>query len=97
MDGVPESGPGVIIIDQHAVARLFSYMCPRKASGPDGISGRLLKSSSKELAEAWCPIFQKSLDTHSVPSTWKSSIIIPVPEKASCKENITVLLHRPRW
>lgn len=69
------------------VARLFSYFCPRKASGPDGISGRLLKSCSKELADAWCPIFQKSLDTHSVPSTWKSSTIIPVPKKASCKEN----------
>lgn len=68
MDGVPESGPGVII-DQHTVARLFSYICPRKGSGPDGISGHLLWSCRKELAEAWCPIFQKSLDTHSVPST----------------------------
>ena len=66
---------------------LFSDICPRKASGPDGISGRLLKSCSKELAEAWCPIFQKSLVSHVVPSTWKSSIIIPVPKKASCKEN----------
>ena len=87
MDGVAESGPGVFTINQHAVERLFSDICPRKASGSDGISGRLQKSCSKELAEAWCPIFQKSLDSHVVHSTWKSSIIIPVPKKASCKEN----------
>ncbi len=76
-----------VTIDQHMVERLFSRVCPSKASGPDGISGRLLKSCSEELAEAWCPIYQKSLDTHTVPSIWKSSIIIPVPKKASCKEN----------
>lgn len=49
------------------------------ASGPDGISARLLKSCSEELAEAWGPIYQKSIDTH-VPSLWNSSIIIPVPK-----------------
>lgn len=87
MDSVPKSDSGAITIDQHAVERLFSHICPRKASGPDGISGRLLKSCSSELAEAWRPIFQKSKDTHSVPSMWKSSIIVPVPKKASRKEN----------
>lgn len=76
-----------ITIDQHMVERLFSRVCSSKASGPDGISGRLLKSCSEELAEAWCPIYQKYLDTHTVPSIWKSSMIIPFPEKASCKEN----------
>lgn len=67
--------------------RLFSHVCSGKASGPDGISGRLLQSCSKVLAEAWCPIYQKSVDTHTVPSIWKSYVIIPVPKKASCKEN----------
>ena len=67
--------------------RIFKHVCPRKASGPDGISGTLLKACYEEMAEAWCPIFQKSLDSHAVPSTWKDSIIIPVPKKACCKEN----------
>jgi len=44
------------IIDQHTVKRLFSHVCPNKASGPDGISGRILKSCSRELAESWHPI-----------------------------------------
>lgn len=66
-----------ITIDQHMVEGLFSRVSLSKASGPDGISGWLLK----ELAEA---IYQKSLDTHTVPSIWKSSIIIPVPKKVSC-------------
>lgn len=43
------------------------------------ISVRLLKACSKELARAWCPICQESLETQS--------IIISVPKKPSCKEN----------
>ena len=64
---------------------MFRRVCPRKASGPDDISGTLLKACYGEMAEAWCPIFQRSLDSHAV--TWKDSIIIPVPKKACCKEN----------
>lgn len=86
MDAAPESGPGVISIDQHAVARLFFH-----TSAPERPLVRVappeLKSCGKELAQAWCPFFQESRDTHSVPSSWKSSVIIPVPRKASCKEN----------
>ncbi len=87
LDCIPASDSGMIVTDQHTVERLFAGICPRKASGPDNISRRLLKSCSSELAEAWCPIYQKSLDTHCVPSIWKSFIIIPVPQKTSCKEN----------
>lgn len=53
------------IIDQHMVERLFPHVRPNKASGPDGISGRILKSCSRELAEAWCPIYQKSRHVYS--------------------------------
>lgn len=47
----------IITIDHMAVNKLFSCTCPRKGSGPDGISGRLLKECSSEMAEAWSPIF----------------------------------------
>ncbi|KAK0141076.1 hypothetical protein N1851_021929 [Merluccius polli] len=56
------------------------FTCPRKATGPDGISGFLLKSCSDELAEAWCPIYQK----------WTYMLFLPpgkTPQKACCKEN----------
>lgn len=87
LDVLPVVDSFNITIDQHRVERLFSRVCPRKASGPNGISGHLLKSCSEELAEAFCPIFQKSFITHTLPSMWKSSIIIPLPKKVSCKEN----------
>ena len=54
--------------------------------------GLLLISCSEEMAEAWCPIYQKSLDLHTVPSIWKNSTIIPVPKKACSKENRPVAL-----
>ena len=76
-----------ITIDQREVQRLFARMCPKKAAGPDGISGRLLKSCHEELAEAFCPINQLSMDLHTVPSIWKDTIIIPVPKRACVKEN----------
>ena len=87
LESVPTDSDLRIILDQDDVQRTFAHTCPRKASGPDGICGRLLHSCSQELAEAWCPIYQKSLDTHTVPSVWKDSVIIPVPKKACCKEN----------
>ena len=87
LESVPTHSDLGITVDQGDVQRMFAHTCPRKASGPDGICGRLLHSCSQELAEAWCPIYQKSLDSSIVPSTWKDSVIIPVPKKASCKEN----------
>ncbi|XP_038573076.1 uncharacterized protein LOC119901571, partial [Micropterus salmoides] len=46
---------------------MFSHTCPRKTTGPDGISGFLLKSYSEDLAEPWCPIYQMSLDLRDHP------------------------------
>ncbi|KAF7641439.1 hypothetical protein LDENG_00281350, partial [Lucifuga dentata] len=41
----------------------------------------------EELTPAWCPIFQQSLDTQTVPDLWKNSVIIPVAKKAHLTEN----------
>lgn len=42
-----------------------------------GISpeNKVSPSCSEELVEACCPIHQKSMDLHSVPSSWKNVII----------------------
>ena len=39
---------------------------------PVTTSGLLMKSFSEELAEAWCPIYQKALDLHPVPTIWNN-------------------------
>lgn len=91
---IPALGATEIMINQQVVKSLFSCICSRKTRGLDGISGRLLKSSSKGLVEAWCPIYQRFHDTNCVAATRKSSIIIPVLKKVSCQKN-NDLLHLP--
>ncbi len=58
----------------------------RKAAGPDGITGRVLKSCADQLASLFTSIFNESLATSVVPTSFKESVIIPVPKhsKPSC-------------
>ncbi len=58
----------------------------RKAAGPDGITGRVLRSCADQLAGLFTSIFNESLATSVVPTSFKKSIIIPVPKnnKPSC-------------
>ena len=54
-------------IDIDVVTKVVQHICSRKATGPDGISVFLLETFAEELAPAWCPIFQLSVDSHMVP------------------------------
>ena len=76
-----------LIIDPLQVQSIFRKVCNKKSTGPDGLPAVVLKKCSTELTDAWCPIFQKSLDSHTVPDLWKKSIIIPVPKVPCPTEN----------
>ncbi len=58
----------------------------RKAAGPDGITGRVVRSCADQLAGLFTSIFNESLATSVVPTSFKKSVIIPVPKnsKPSC-------------
>ncbi len=58
----------------------------RKAAGPDGITGRVLRSCADQLAGLFTSIFNESLATSVVPTSFKKSVIIPGPKnsKPSC-------------
>lgn len=51
--------------------------------GLDGLPAVILKKCSADLADAMCPLFQRSLDCYVVPDLWKKATIIPIP-KVSC-------------
>ncbi len=55
-------------------------------TGPDGITGRVLRSCADQLAGLFTSIFNEPLATSVVPTSFKKSIIIPVPKnnKPSC-------------
>ena len=68
----------VPVIERESVEKTFRNIDTGKAAGPDNISGRVIKTCWKELAGVFCDIFNKSLETHSVPALWKHSTICPV-------------------
>ncbi|KAI5100952.1 hypothetical protein C0J45_9938 [Silurus meridionalis] len=68
-------------ISEHDVRRAFKRVNTRKAAGPDGITGRVLKACTDQLAPVFTEIFNLSLEQSVVPSCFKQSTIVPVPKK----------------
>ncbi len=63
------------------VTRSFKQVNVRKAVGPDGIPGRVLKACAFQLAGVFTDIFNLSLSLSVVPSCFKKSTIVPIPKK----------------
>ncbi len=76
----------VITVSEDEVRRELRRVKVRKAAGPDGITGRVLRSCADQLAGLFTSIFNESLATSVVPTSFKKSVIIPVPKnsKPSC-------------
>jgi len=56
---------------------------PRKAAGPYGVPGKVLKACCNELSAVFTTIFNLSLAQAIVPSSLKSATIIPIPKKSA--------------
>ncbi len=63
------------------VTRSFKRVNIRKAVGPDGIPGRVLKACAYQLAGVFTDIFNLSLSLSVVPSCFKKSTIVPIPQR----------------
>ncbi len=76
----------LITVSEDEVRRALKRVNVRKTAGPDGITGRVLRSCADQLAGLFTSIFNESLATSVVPTSFKKSIIIPVPKnnKTSC-------------
>ncbi|KAK1803894.1 hypothetical protein P4O66_003838 [Electrophorus voltai] len=70
-----------LIITESDVRRVFKRVNNRKAAGPDGICGRVLKACADQLAPVFTDIFKLSLMLGTVPFSFKRSTIVPVPKK----------------
>ncbi|KAK3567313.1 hypothetical protein QTP86_018048, partial [Hemibagrus guttatus] len=68
-----------LTVEEHEVRCMLRAFNPRKAAGPDGIPGRVLKDCMDQLTGVFTRIFNQSLST--VPPCMKSSTIIPLPKK----------------
>ncbi|KAF7712006.1 hypothetical protein HF521_001017, partial [Silurus meridionalis] len=63
----------------------FSRVDARKAAGPDGIPGRVLRACAGQLAQVFTDIFNLSLAQATVPTCLKTTAIIPVPKHLAAK------------
>ncbi|MCI4387230.1 hypothetical protein PGIGA_G00071660 [Pangasianodon gigas] len=64
------------------VSRSLKAVNPRKAPGPDGVHGRVLRSCANQLAEVLTDIFNLSLRLSVIPTCFKKTTIVPVPKKS---------------
>ncbi len=76
----------MITVSEDEVRRALKCVNIRKAARPDGITGRVLRSCADQLAGLFTSIFNESLATSVIPTSFKKSVIIPVPKnnKPSC-------------
>ena len=74
------------------IAKLLKGLDPRKASGPDQISCRLLGALADELAPVFTVLYSTSYDTGKLPDVWKSAWITPIFKKGTKCEAVN---YRP--
>ena len=89
---LPELGPSQypdmddIRITTAGVLKLLKNLKQHKATGPDGISAKVLKETADQISPAITLLFQASLHQGCIPSTWKKALVVPIYKKG-CKSS----------
>ena len=63
------------------IQSLIEILNPNKASGPDGISNKMLKPVAKQVSVSLNILFNRSFREGKFPKYWKHSNLIPIPKK----------------
>ena len=76
---------GEITVDPKGVLKPLNSLNIHKAPGPDGLSARLLKESSSEIAPILTLVYNGSFANSTVPDDWRQANVAPVFKK--CEKN----------
>jgi len=68
------------------VRRQLRRLKQRKASGPDGLPPRLLRTCADELCQILSNMYNLSLSLGVVPTLWKTSCVVLVPISAGLEQ-----------
>ena len=79
-------------IDLNGVLKLLANLKPDKAAGPDNIKPVLLKELRSEIAPVFKTIFEKSLETGTLPKDWVSARVSPIFKKGDKSDSLN---YRP--
>ena len=72
-----------IDFNRNRVHKHLSNNSSNKASGPDGIHGKILKNCSESLAHPLSLLLKVSYNTGSLPKEWKLANVVPIHKKGS--------------
>lgn len=67
-----------IVLTPLEVKQILQTLAIGKAVGPDSVNNIILRELSSELAEPICTLFNHSLQTGIVPSTWKEANVCSI-------------------
>ena len=70
-----------ITLSELEVESVIKTLVIGKASGPNGLSNRILRELSSELAIPFCALFHQSLRSGTFPGLYKEANVCPVPKK----------------
>ena len=68
---------GEITVDPNGVLKLLNNLKMHKASGPEGLSARVLKECSSEIAPILALIYNETLAQGTVPDDWRQANVAP--------------------
>ena len=77
------SCPLDLLCSEDELLRLLLNLSSDTATGPDGISARMLKLSAHSITAPLTLIFNISISSGIFPSDWKNSYIVPIPKSKS--------------
>ena len=68
-------------ITVETVRQILKDLNPKKASGPDRVSPRVLKNTYAAIAPSLTKLFNKSLNDATFPKSWKKAEVTPLHKK----------------
>ena len=89
---VKKEGIQEIQVTRQEIRKLLEKLDGRKAMGPDGVNGRLLKECGEQMEEPLWDIINSSLREGKVPKEWKRANIVPIYKSGN---KVEPLNYRP--
>ena len=79
----PESCPLDLFCTEEEIFELLAGIDTTKSNGPDGISGKMLKSTASSITPALTKLFNLSIKLGKLPAEWKLARVNPIPKQGS--------------
>ena len=83
---------GIAVTDE-IVSDYLKELNANKSPGPDTISPRVLSEVKQELAKPLSLIFNKSLESSTVPDDWKLANVTPIFKKKAANHYLVITVQ----